>query len=109
MDTPGEKTIPDISICQIEPIDFTQDEIKSKTPPLATIEILSPTQVLQTLIDKTQIYFSFGVKSCWIVLQTLKTIYVFNAPNQFEVYSHGDELIDEKLNIKLSIDSYFVP
>ena len=109
LDTPGEKTTPDIAICEIEPIDFTQDEIKRKTPPLATIEILSPTQVLQTLLDKTNDYFSFGVKSCWVVLPTLKTIYVFSAPHQFEVYSHGDVLEDANLQVKMPIDLIFAP
>ncbi len=107
LDTPGEKTTPDIAICEIEPVDYNHDETKRKTPPLATIEILSPTQVLQTLLDKTNDYFSFGVKSCWVVLPSLKSIYVFSAPHQFEVYSHGDELVDEKLGVKMPIDEIF--
>lgn len=109
LDTPGEKTVTDIAICEIEPIDFSQDEIKRKEPPLATIEILSPTQVLQTLLDKTNDYFSFGVKSCWVVLPTLKSIYVFSAPGQFEVYSHGDELHDPNLDVSVPIDTIFAP
>ena len=48
LDTPGEKSIPDIAISPVEEIDFNHDEINRKEPPLATIEILSPTQALQT-------------------------------------------------------------
>ncbi|MCB0521411.1 MAG: Uma2 family endonuclease [Lewinellaceae bacterium] len=107
LDTPDEKTTPDIAICEIEPIDFSQDEIKRTEPPFATIEILSPTQILQTLLDKTNDYFSFGVKSCWVVLPTLKSIYVFTAPNQFKVYSHGDELHDPNLDVKVPMDEIF--
>ena len=39
-------------------------EIRRDDPPLVTIEILSPEQNLQDLIDKTDRYFEFGVKSC---------------------------------------------
>jgi Uma2 family endonuclease len=111
LDMPGEKKTPDIAICELEPapIDFTQDEINVSEPPLATIEILSPTQVLQSLLDKTSEYFSFGVKSCWVVLPALKSIYVFTAPNQFEVYSHGDELLDPNLDVRVPIDTIFAP
>lgn len=107
LDTPSEKTTPDIAICQPEEIDFSVDEVKIKEPPLATIEILSPTQVLQTLLDKTNEYFSFGVKSCWVILPTLKTVYVFSAPYQFEVFSPGDELYDAKLDVRMPIDMLF--
>ncbi len=109
LDTPGEKTTPDIAICEPEAIDFSKDEIKRKEPPLATIEILSPTQVLQTLLDKTNEYFSFGVKSCWVILPTLKTVYVYSAPYQFEVFSPGDELFDAKLGIRIQMDVLFAP
>lgn len=107
LDTPGEKSIPDLSIYPLEPIDFSHDEIKRKDPPLATIEILSPTQVLQTLVDRTNDYFSFGVKSCWIVLPMLKSIYVYRAPFTHEVYSHGEELYDPNLDIHVPIDVIF--
>ncbi|MCB0517902.1 MAG: Uma2 family endonuclease [Lewinellaceae bacterium] len=109
LDTPGERTTPDIAICEPEAIDFSKDEVKRKEPPLATIEILSPTQILQTLLDKTNEYFSFGVKSCWVILPTLKTIYVYSAPYQFEVFSPGDEVFDAKLDIRLPIDTLFAP
>ena len=107
LDTPGEKSTPDLCIYHIEPVDFSRDQIKRKDPPLATIEILSPTQALQTLVDKTTDYFSFGVKSCWIVLPMLKSIYVYQAPYSHEVYSHGEELLDPNLDIRLPIDLIF--
>lgn len=107
LDTPGERSIPDICICPLEPVDFFHDEVKRKDPPLATIEILSPTQTLQTLVDKTSDYFSFGVKSCWIVLPSLQSIYVFKAPSDHEVFSLGDELFDPNLNVRIPMDVIF--
>ncbi len=103
----GQPFVPDVSVCEVELADFKQDEIKRKTPPIAVVEILSPSQPLQTLVDKTNDYFSFGVKSCWIVLPMLQSIYVFHAPHTHEVYSHGDELYDPNLDIRIPIDLVF--
>lgn len=107
LDTPGQKSTPDIAIGEYGPIDFSQDEIKRKEPPIATIEILSPTQVLQTLLDKTNEYFSFGVKSCWVAIPPLKSIYVFKAPNDYQVFSHEDILRDPNLNIEVPLGVIF--
>jgi Uma2 family endonuclease len=107
LDTPGERMTPDVSICEKEPIDFTHDLVREPNPPLATIEILSPTQVLQTLIDKTYDYFSFGVKSCWIVLPTLQSIYVFRAPGVHEAFTLGEVLSDPNLGIQVPMDELF--
>ena len=107
LDTPGEKSIPDICLCPWEPIDFFHDQIKRKDPPLATIEILSPTQVLQTLLDKTADYFSFGVKSCWVVIPPLESIYVFKSPFYHEVFSMGEEVYDPNLDIRVPMDLIF--
>lgn len=107
LDTPGQKSTPDIAIDVFGPIDFSKDEIKKPTAPLATIEILSPTQILQTLLDKTNDYFSFGVKSCWVVIPPLKSVYVFKAPNDYQVFSHEDILRDPNLNIEVPLGVIF--
>lgn len=107
LDTPGQKSTPDIAIDEYGPIDFSRDEIKRKEPPLATIEILSPTQVLQTLLDKTNEYFSFGVKSCWVVIPALKSIHVFKAPHDYQAFTPGDTVHDPNLNIEVPIDTIF--
>lgn len=107
LDTPGEKSVPDICICPIEPVDFFHDEIKRKDPPLVTIEILSPSQVLQTLLDKTNDYFAFGVKSCWVVIPSLQSIYVFKAPQNHEVFTLGEELYDPNADIRIPMDVIF--
>lgn len=64
---------PDISFYPSAPLDIRNDEIRMTTPPLGVIEILSPTQTLSDLTDNAYLYFSNGVKSCWLVLPTLST------------------------------------
>ncbi|MBL7796106.1 MAG: Uma2 family endonuclease [Saprospiraceae bacterium] len=107
LEMPSERSIPDICICPLEPVDFFHDEVKRKDPPLVTIEILSPSQVLQTLIDKTNDYFSFGVKSCWVVIPSLQSIYVFKGPLDHDVYTLGEELYDPNVDVRIPMDVIF--
>ena len=97
---------PDIALFPTEPSDWLEDEIKVKRPPLSVIEILSPTQGNQELIDKLDIYFAAGVKSCWIVIPTYQLINVFTAKHEYKTFLTG-ELYDEKLDIKVNLDHIF--
>ena len=107
LDTPGKGTVPDIAIYPKFDIDLRHDVIKTDKPPLVTIEILSPEQKLQDLVDKTYRYFEFGVKSCWIVLPSLKTIMVYSGVDTFE-YIKGDvSLRDPNTGFELSLSEIF--
>lgn len=103
----GERYTPDILIYQRMVIDWKHDEISLTEPPLTTIEIISPTQALADLIDKSEDYFSGGVKSCWIVLPMLETILVMQS-NRMKIYfQRGDMLTDPATGITLAVDSIF--
>ena len=101
------KYTPDITIYPIIPIDWKHDEISLTEPPLTTIEILSPTQTLTTLIDKSEDYFSGGVKSCWVVMPLLETILVIHANRSKVYYQRGDTLNDAATGITLDVDAVF--
>ncbi|WP_461134514.1 Uma2 family endonuclease [Spirosoma lituiforme] len=60
-------------------IDVRRDEIRMTVPPLCAIEIISPMQSLQELVDKAKAYFEHGVQSCWLVFPGLRSIYVFSS------------------------------
>jgi Uma2 family endonuclease len=98
---------PDIAIYNQEPLDVLNDEIRMTAPPLGVIEILSPTQTLNDLTDKAVSYFDHGVKSCWLVLPTLKTIYVFSGREQFEAFVQDEVVKDHVLNIELPLSGIF--
>lgn len=98
---------PDIAIYTQEPLDVLHDEIRMTTPPLGVIEILSPTQTLNDLTDKALAYFEHGVKSCWLVLPTLKTIYVFSGGEQFEAFVQDEIVKDHVLDIELPLGTIF--
>ncbi len=73
----GKALEPDICIYPISEEDWRKDEITMTKPPITVIEILSPKQAVQDLVDKFDEYFKAGVKSCWLVIPTLEIVDVF--------------------------------
>lgn len=100
-------SVPDVCIYPKMEINVQQDVIAMTEPPLAVIEILSPTQSLQTLVDKVYKYFSLGVQSCWLVFPRLKNIYVFSDQENYEIYRESETLVDNKLNISFPLADIF--
>lgn len=88
-------------------IDFLEDEIRLTETPLAIIKILTPTQALAELTTKTNKYFKNGVKSCWLVLPTLKNIYVFSTITDYHIFDAQEILKDENLGIEIHLVEIF--
>lgn len=89
-------------------IDFDdEDEISVSQIPLGVVEIMSPTQTITELIVKSHAFFDAGVKSYWLVIPSLKTIYVFSDKGEYEVYAKTDKLIDNQLNIEMDLGKLF--
>jgi Uma2 family endonuclease len=97
---------PDVCIYPKMSIDCSRDIIKMSEMPLLAIEILSPTQPVQTLLQKIDCYFKLGIKSCWLVYPSAATVVVYANLNQFKAFS-GGELIDETLDIRFNTADIF--
>ncbi|MCB0111239.1 MAG: Uma2 family endonuclease [Caldilineaceae bacterium] len=102
----GQSIVPDVAVYPARQINLAKDTLKMTEMPLLVIEILSPMQAPQLLVDKVAIYFALGIRSCWIVYPTSQTISVFHAPYQPRSFSAG-EVIDEVMGIKVSIEEIF--
>jgi Uma2 family endonuclease len=100
-------SVPDISIFPKMEIDYSQDEIKITEPPLCAIEILSPSQSLQELISKARKYFSYGLKSCWLVIPGLRNIYVFSSPDDYQIFRDNQMLHDAVIDVRLELAKVF--
>ncbi|MDX2306300.1 MAG: Uma2 family endonuclease [Microscillaceae bacterium] len=103
----GWDSVPDIAIYNRKEENFREDEIQMSEVPLGVIEILSPTQNMQELIYKAERYFQQGVLSCWLVFPLLKNIYVFENREYYQIFKHQEELKDDRLNIRLSLEKVF--
>jgi Uma2 family endonuclease len=98
---------PDVAVFPIQPTDFQHDVIKLDIAPLCAIEILSPTQILDDLIEKSEGYFLKGAKSYWLVMPRLENIYVFEQPYNYTIFRKNDILKDENLGIELDLKLIF--
>ena len=107
IDLPTGKSVPDVSIYQKMLFDWSNDEIRLTTPPITTIEILSPRQALTDLTDKNNvIYFPGGVKSSWIVIPLFKQIHVILPNGKVLAFTSG-LLKDPATGIEISLDEVF--
>jgi Uma2 family endonuclease len=102
----GRPFTPDVSVFPNLPVDWLHDQIRKTEPPLLVVEILSPRQIMEDLIEKAEAYFAAGVKSCWIVLPALKTVVVIQPGDHLKVYTSG-EISDPATGIEVGLEELF--
>ncbi len=104
----GWQTIPDLCLYERGSLssDWLTDEDEITIPPALVIEILSPKQNLQPLVDKIREYGRHGVKSCWLVEPATRVISVFPAMGGSRAFGEGI-LRDETAGIELPVASIF--
>ena len=100
--------IPDICVYPKLAINFFEpDEIRMTNLPVMAVEIVSPTQTIQEVLDKFPIYFQAGIRSCWLVVPQTKTVAVYTAPTDAQVVSMTGDVVDSTLNIRVPLDQIF--
>ena len=100
-------TTPDLVIYPKKQLNFVNEIAKQIEAPLLTIEIQSPSQSNNLMIEKAYQYFEFGVKSSWIVFPALKGVAVYTSPDKYDFF-HDDEILkDSNLNIELDLKKVF--
>jgi len=97
---------PDVCLYPKAKKKVVKDITKMTELPLLAIEILSPSQYNQDLIDKIEIYFAAGIKSNWIVIPTAKAVSVYKSLEDFETFSKSN-IIDNIIGIELPINEIF--
>jgi Uma2 family endonuclease len=99
--------VPDLAI--YDNVVFTpgDDELRLTEMPLGLIEILSPRQNIADLMVKRSEYFAAGVKSYWLVIPDLLTIYVFYSADDYDIFTRKETLRDRVLDIELSLADIF--
>lgn len=85
----GEDFTPDISVYPELSVDFRQDVIRLTEPPMTAVEIFSPRQGHQDVMDKVEVYFESGVKSCWVIAPPLKSITIMLPDGRQQSFDSG--------------------
>jgi Uma2 family endonuclease len=89
LDINGKPYTPDLSVYARAPINLRHDISRATEPPLLVVEILSPQQGAQVVMDKVDVYFAFGVKSCWVVSPPMHSIQILSADGGETVLNNG--------------------
>lgn len=103
----GWRTVPDVSVFPKMMMDYSEDELVVTELPLSVINILTLRQDFQALVDQTRKYFSYGVKSCWLVIPSLKNIYVFSSPADYQIFRDNETLHDPIIEVRLELSKVF--
>jgi len=109
LDLPVRDRVPDLAIYDKRQLSFTPgaDEIKVSEIPLCMIEIMSPTQNFSEFHHKRREYFKAGTKSYWLILPDLLTVYVYHEPEDYEIFTRKDKLVDRQLGIEIDLGEIF--
>ncbi len=107
IDFPVKPAVPDVSIYPITPADWQNDVIKRVDIPLLAIEILSPRQVFDDIMDKIQkIYFPAGMASVWVVLPSVQSIMIFTPNAKPQMFTSGI-MHDAASGFEIDLDKIF--
>lgn len=103
----GWSSTPDVLIFPPTLLNLKADKIRVKESPLGIIEILSPTQSLNDLVDKADQYFEYGVKSCWIIIPSMGGVAIYSAPGKYTFFNENDLARDQVLGIEVPVAELF--
>jgi len=105
--TVPDGTTPDIVLYPKRELNFINESAKQTDAPLVTIEIQSPSQSNDEMIEKAHQYFAFGVKSCWIVFPAMKGIAIYSSPDKYDFFHHDEMVKDAVMNIEIDLKKVF--
>lgn len=97
---------PDLCLYRQENVDLEHEEIRMTEPPILAVEILSPTQSTQTLVDKVEGLLAAGVQSCWLVQPALDLVTVFTEGMEKTTYTEGT-ITDPATGIEVALADIF--
>ncbi|MVM33069.1 hypothetical protein GO755_23715 [Spirosoma sp. HMF4905] len=101
------KTRPDLCIFPKRQINWMTDEIIVHDVPLVTIEILSPEQSLNSLIERIyQKHFPAGVKTVWLIVPSLQIVSIL-LPNRQQLNFTEGLIADPETGLQLNLADIF--
>jgi len=102
----GRPLTPDLSVYPRKPADFRHDTIRVTEPPLVAVEIFSPTQGYQDVLDKVDAYLNSGVKTCWVVNPPQHAITIYSADGSQKTYVEG-QAVDPATGLTANLEVVF--
>ncbi|MCP4697094.1 MAG: Uma2 family endonuclease [Gammaproteobacteria bacterium] len=107
LDIQGKEPVPDVCLYPEQKVNlFEKDMLKMQEMPLLAIEILSPHQGIQDILEKFELYFAAGIRSCWLVIPNAKTVVIYASMTQARTFG-TNEVHDKELDLRIPIMEIF--
>ena len=108
----GHKRRPDVAFVSSDRWPRTKPVGKGDGWPVVpnlAIEVISPSNSWNEVLDKIHEYFHVGVERVWVVTTSKKQVHVYSSPTDVRILSHDEELTDAKLlpGFKLALHELF--
>ncbi len=101
----GVEYKPDVCAYPYQNLDRKHDIVRMEELPILAIEIVSPMQVLQKVVEKIDVYVAAGIQSCWMVVPYPTTVTVYNAGME-QIFVEGN-IRDSGLDLELPLAQIF--
>jgi Uma2 family endonuclease len=63
--------------------------------PNLVVEVISPSDKGNDILDKVAEYFRLGVECVWVIFISQEQVYIYESPTQVRILTHADELYGE--------------
>ena len=103
----GSVFTPDISVLMRRPVNLGREPARCREVPVLAVEILSPSQGHQSVVEKIDAYFANGVQSVWEINPALRLVAVYQpGANHPEIFLRG-EVKDSATNLIARVEEIF--
>jgi Uma2 family endonuclease len=109
----GDQRRPDVAFVAYER--WPEAEVPEGDPwevvPNLAVEVVSPSNTIQDMVDKIDEYFEAGVSLVWLILPKQRRVYVYESPLQLSVLSAEGEFDggDVLSGFRLKVAALFEP
>lgn len=107
LDTQPCGSTPDVMLYPFGNLDYQNDPSRRQDAPLLSIEIQSGSQSTKDMTSKLEPYFSFGIKSCWIVIPELQAVTVYDSPYHYNFFHEKEIIKDSIIGIEILVEKIF--
>jgi Uma2 family endonuclease len=107
----ADKRVPDVAFVSEDKIPDTGEPQKFWTfPPDLAVEITSPTDFYQDVLDKIDDYFEAGVKQVWLINPEKNNLIIYFSPDETKTLSKHDVLTCEEIlpKFRLKLSDIFI-
>lgn len=100
------RVTPDLCVYPKLEVNLQEDVVRMEEPPLLAVEIVSPSQSTQEVVNKITDMLDAGVQSCWLVQPAMETITIYTTDEKPHTVSTGT-VTDPATDIQVEVSEVF--